>query len=96
VISEKAITIAVVCVAIELHGLGHPTNTRCSVSAIAVSPIQPRPSEASVIPSWAPETERSMFSFASSTIPARRSPRSTSSLIRDRRALTRANSTATK
>ena len=64
-ISEKAITIAVVWVAIEFHGLGNPTNTRCSVSAIAVSPIQPRPSEASVIPSWAPETERSMFSCAS-------------------------------
>ena len=73
-----------------------PASGPSSRCAIAGSPIQPRPSDARVIPSW--QAERYAFRFCSSCINllAARLPWFASVSIRDERTPTSANSAATK
>src|SRR5687767_2613685 len=78
------------------HQSDRPENGVSSKRAIAGSPIQPRASEASVIPNW--HAERYALRFCSSPMTrfAERLPEATRVSMREARTPTKANSAATK
>ena len=94
VITLKPSTKAIVCS--KCSGSCISSNTGCRILATVGSPIQPKPKEAMVMPSWVTDKKASKCSVTFLAYTARRFPSLSRASKREGRTLTMENSEATK